>query len=876
MTQAQTPISIATEAGLLRRPESKTWRRVAKYVAVKSLTLVLSVAVGLYLTILVINLGGAIDESFRAEIAESLGLRIRSGWLHELSEEERARVFAETQYAMEEALGLHEPFLLRSVRWLRRAMVLDLGNTFTSYFLVTGMSGSVESLVLLHLPPTLAVFGTANLLLFLFSVFFALRLSRRAGGLLDRLVILLSPLTSAPSWIYGIILVMIFSGQLMLLPYPRSVDIRNVRLTWPHVTMLAHQAILPILSVFVSAFLQGIYAWRTFFLISSEEDYVDLARAKGLSPRVVERRYILRPALPYVITNFALLMIGLWQNSLALEWFFRWPGIGTLFLSAIGRFNTPLALGIVTTFAYMLAVTALVLDVIYVLLDPRVHIDVGSASVRLLVRKERRKPRGKETWPERNASRSRTVPPIQKATGSSPRPTIGYGLCWVLRDLVRHPMGVVGLFIVLAMIGVSLHTVIAIPADQAISLWLSQGSDGSHTSWYANPVNAMPEWTNLFRREKLPSTLILNNRDGTASKETVALSPEMSQIDFWFTFEYPYRTLPQDVVLSMESMYTRKAPLISLTWYTPDGRELQLGRLSLSANPTAHYISRDERLRRRLGTGNVMEGLFASPSSSSLSVLSGTYRLHVTGFVFEPGGELNAELVVYGQVAGLAGTDSMRRDLTLPLRWGMPVALVFGLLGAIATNLVAMILAATGAWFGGWIDHLIQRFCEVNIILPTLPIAILVFIMYSKSIWAILGVIVLLNIFGNSLKNYRAAFLQIKEMPYIEAARAYGAGHWRIIWHYLVPRILPLLIPQLVTMVPGYVFYEATLAYLGVSDPRLPTWGKIINEALTNHALQYHPMWLIEPLLLLLVMAWGFALLGMSLDRVLNPRLREE
>jgi len=85
-----------------------------------------------------------------------------------------------------------------------------------------------------------------------------------------------------------------------------------------------------------------------------------------------------------------------------------------------------------------------------------------------------------------------------------------------------------------------------------------------------------------------------------------------------------------------------------------------------------------------------------------------------------------------------------------------------------------------------------------------------------------------------------------------------------------------VMIPQLVTTVPGYVFYETTLAYLRVSDPSLPTWGKIIYDALANHALQSHPLWLLEPIALLLLLAGGFALLGMSLERVLNPRLRAE
>jgi peptide/nickel transport system permease protein len=210
------------------------------------------------------------------------------------------------------------------------------------------------------------------------------------------------------------------------------------------------------------------------------------------------------------------------------------------------------------------------------------------------------------------------------------------------------------------------------------------------------------------------------------------------------------------------------------------------------------------------------------------------------------------------------------------LLWGTPVALAFGLLGAVVTSLLAMLIATVGVWYGGWLDELIQRITEVNMILPTLPIAIMVFILYSKSIWAILGVIILLSIFGNSIKNYRAALLQMKEAAYIEGAKAYGASNGRIIRRYLVPRIVPVLMPQLVMMVPAFVFYEATLAFLGVSDPQLPTWGKLIYDAITNGALQGHYYWILQPIALLMVTGLAFALLGFALERIVNPRLMDQ
>ena len=92
---------------------------------------------------------------------------------------------------------------------------------------------------------------------------------------------------------------------------------------------------------------------------------------------------------------------------------------------------------------------------------------------------------------------------------------------------------------------------------------------------------------------------------------------------------------------------------------------------------------------------------------------------------------------------------------------------------------------------------------------------------------------------------------------------------------YLIPRIIPLLIPQMVTLIPTFVFLEASLAVLGLGDPVLPTWGKVITDAISNGALyqgQYY--WILEPAVLLMLTGLAFAMLGFVLDRVFNPRLR--
>ena len=93
----------------------------------------------------------------------------------------------------------------------------------------------------------------------------------------------------------------------------------------------------------------------------------------------------------------------------------------------------------------------------------------------------------------------------------------------------------------------------------------------------------------------------------------------------------------------------------------------------------------------------------------------------------------------------------------------------------------------------------------------------------------------------------------------------------------MMPRVIPMLIPNLVLSIPSYVFLEASLAVLGLGDPTLPTWGKIINDAYSKGALwngQFY--WVLEPAVLLMITGFSFALVGFALDKIFNPRLRDQ
>ncbi|MBK6792705.1 MAG: ABC transporter permease [Anaerolineales bacterium] len=438
------------------------------------------------------------------------------------------------------------------------------------------------------------------------------------------------------------------------------------------------------------------------------------------------------------------------------------------------------------------------------------------------------------------------------------------------RELLRYPSAVLGLLTISFLLVVSAYALITIPYSEATRLWR-----GGEDVWYQNPKYAAPAWMNFFSSVKKPVSFAVNSKDGSMTKTVEAGAQNTSTITITHSFDYQYDEFPQELILYLNGTYQDKLPFASVALITPSGDRIRIGDFAVDREQTFR-ISQDEKLMKRLKTDDILLALFTEPKSESTTPVKGVYQLEILATTFEANSDLNVEFVMHGTLYGAAGTDQYRRDLMRPLLWGTPIALAFGLLAAVGTSLMTMIIAAVGSWYGGWLDELIQRITEINLVLPFLAILIMVGTFYSRSIWVILGVTILLSIFSGSIKSYRAVFMQSKVSPYIEAARAYGTTDRRIIFSYLIPRMIPLLIPALVSSVPSYVFLEASLAVLGLGDPVLPTWGKVIENAFTEGAL-YRGLyyWVLEPAALLMLTGLGFAMLGFALDRIYNPRLRD-
>lgn len=380
MADATGNVESAAPSEARRSAGSGTLVRVLRYTAVRGLALLGTVVVGVYLTILIANMGGAVDNIRRAQIREGIAMQVSGDQeIRRLAPEQRNELIEQMVVIAERRHGLDQPFIVRSFRFLRNALTLDFG--MAEHLTSDRGSRLVRAIILERLPPTLVLFATANLLLFFMSISLALFLSRRYGSFLDRVIIALSPTSAAPAWFFGLFLILIFAAMWGILPFGGMVSAPPPEEPVAYLLDLARHLVLPVAAMVLSSVFSSTYAWRTFFLIYSSEDYVEMAKAKGLSARDIERQYILRPTLPTIITSFALMLIGMWTGAIILETVFNWPGLGRLFYRAISIYDTPVIVGETVLYAYLLAITVFVLDFVYVLVDPRVQIggDRGAA-----------------------------------------------------------------------------------------------------------------------------------------------------------------------------------------------------------------------------------------------------------------------------------------------------------------------------------------------------------------------------------------------------------------------------------------------------------------------------------------------------------------
>ena len=261
-------------------------------------------------------------------------------------------------------LGLDDPLPVRYVRWLAAMARGDWGYSFQSRV-------HVDELILQRLPTSLFVIGSAYAVALAVALPVGILSALRPYSIFDQVATTLAFIGfSLPTFFTGLLLILIFSIRLDWLPFIYRADLDATGVRW--VFEQARQSIMPIavLGLFQGAVLTRFV--RASVLDVVRLDYVNTARAKGLSERRVVAKHVVRNALIPVITVIALQVPTIFTGAVVTEQIFRVPGIGSLLIAAILASDTPVVLAITFVYAVLVVVFNLVADILYGWLDPRI------------------------------------------------------------------------------------------------------------------------------------------------------------------------------------------------------------------------------------------------------------------------------------------------------------------------------------------------------------------------------------------------------------------------------------------------------------------------------------------------------------------------
>ncbi len=228
--------------------------------------------------------------------------------------------------------------------------------------------------------------------------------------------------------------------------------------------------------------------------------------------------------------------------------------------------------------------------------------------------------------------------------------------------------------------------------------------------------------------------------------------------------------------------------------------------------------------------------------------------------------------------AGLLGADNLGRDILSRLLYGARISLSVGLVVQFVVVFIGVPLGAMAGFFGGWVDTLISRFIDIMYAFPTLLLIVLLSASLRESpIKHFLGglfiifIAIGLSSWVGDARLMRGQIISLKSREYVEAARAMGATSGRIVWKHLIPNALGPILVSVTFGIPGAIFAEAALSYLGIGvTPPTPSWGAMINEGYP--AIFSSPTQVLFPGLAIAITMLSFTFLGDGLRDALDPR----
>ncbi len=234
----------------------------------------------------------------------------------------------------------------------------------------------------------------------------------------------------------------------------------------------------------------------------------------------------------------------------------------------------------------------------------------------------------------------------------------------------------------------------------------------------------------------------------------------------------------------------------------------------------------------------------------------------------------NFSLLLYGNSWGLLGTDDAGRDIFTQLTHGARYSLAVGLIATAIGVGLGLTVGLMAGYLGKLVDEVLMRFTDMMLVIPGLPLLIVLVAVIGASLTTIIIVLGFLGWMGFA-RLVRSQVLSLRERPFIEAAKASGAGTGYITVKHIFPNIVSLTYVNLALSVPAAIVGEAALSFLGLGDQSLITWGKMLENAVTAGASsQLLWWWIIPPGLAIALISLSFILLGYAMDEIFNPRLR--
>jgi oligopeptide/dipeptide ABC transporter ATP-binding protein len=223
--------------------------------------------------------------------------------------------------------------------------------------------------------------------------------------------------------------------------------------------------------------------------------------------------------------------------------------------------------------------------------------------------------------------------------------------------------------------------------------------------------------------------------------------------------------------------------------------------------------------------------------------------------------------------AHLLGTDDAGKDVLSALVYGSRVSLIVGFSAAFISLLIGGTIGLVAGYFGRALGNFLMRVTDFFLVIPDLALQIVIVAIVGQSLRNIIIVIGALG-WTTTARLVRAQTLSVKERKFVFRARALGAGDFHILRRHIVPQVLPLMVANTVLVISLAILSESTLAFIGLGDPTVISWGQMLNFAFARGAVSAGAWWaLIPPGLAIVWVVLATTLLGNALEELLNPRL---